>query len=83
MPVPSELKDIDIDSEYDDYAEAFVNLVTVDVEEYAKVHFEKSVRKNLTIPKWLNDIAVNENINFSQVLQNALMEQLDLSKSSR
>lgn len=30
---------------------AFVNIVTVDVEEYAKVHFEKSVKKTLTIPE--------------------------------
>ena len=33
---------------------AFVNIVTVDVAEYAKVHFEKSVKKTLTIPAWLN-----------------------------
>ena len=79
LPAPSDIKSIDVNSEYDDYEEAFANLVTVDVEEYAKVHFEKSIRKNLTIPKWLNDVAVHENINFSQVLQNALMEQLDLS----
>ena len=28
----------------------FINIVTVDVAEYAKVHFEKSVKKTLTIP---------------------------------
>ena len=30
--------------------ESFVNMVTVDVAEYAKTHFEKSVKKTLTIP---------------------------------
>ena len=39
-----------------DYTEAFANLVSVDVAEYAKVHFEKSVKKTLTIPAWLNKL---------------------------
>lgn len=57
---------------------AFVNIVTVDVEEYSKVHFEKSVKKTLTIPAWLNKAALEQNINFSQVLQDALKSQLHL-----
>lgn len=52
--------------------ESFVNIVTVDVEEYAKKHFERSVRKTLTIPAWLNDAALARNVNFSQVLLEAL-----------
>lgn len=56
--------------------EAFVNMVTVDVAEYAKAHFEKSVKKTLTIPAWLNTAALEQNVNFSQVLQDALKAQL-------
>lgn len=59
--------------------EAFVNIVTVDVAEYAKTHFEKSVKKTLTIPAWLNKAALEQNINFSQVLQDALKAQIHLS----
>lgn len=59
-------------------SEAFVNMVTVDVAEYAKAHFEKSVKKNLTIPAWLNNAALEHNINFSQVLQEALKERLHI-----
>jgi hypothetical protein len=55
---------------------AFVNIVTVDVAEYAKVHFEKSVKKTLTIPAWLNERALAMNINFSQVLQEALLNKI-------
>ena len=44
---------------------AFANIVTVDVAEYAKTHFEKSVKKTLTIPAWLNTAALEQNINFS------------------
>ncbi len=62
--------------EYDDYEEAFVNMVTVDVAEYAKTHFEKAVKKMLTIPKCLNDRAEREHVNFSQLLQAALRQKL-------
>lgn len=58
--------------------EAFVNIITVDVAEYAKTHFEKSVKKTLTIPAWLNKAALEQNINFSQVLQDALKTQLHI-----
>ena len=56
--------------------ETFVNLITVDVEEYAKRHFEKSVKKTLSLPAWLNEAALREHLNFSQVLQDALKERL-------
>ncbi len=58
--------------------EAIVNMVSVDVDEYAKIHFEKSVKKTLTIPAWLNKAALEQNINFSQVLQEALKERLNI-----
>jgi predicted RNase H-like HicB family nuclease len=78
VPKPPKMEDIDIDAEYDEYETAFVNMVTVDVDEYAKKHFE--VQKTLTIPLWLNDLAVKEGVNFSQVLQKALIEQLHLAE---
>lgn len=56
--------------------EAFVNMVSVDVAAYAKQHFEKSVRKTLTIPAWLNAAALEMDINFSQVLQEALLAKV-------
>lgn len=56
--------------------EFFVNFVSVDVEEYAKAHFNKSIKKTLSIPEWLNREALAKGINFSQVLQEALMNKL-------
>jgi predicted RNase H-like HicB family nuclease len=80
IPPPSKISDIspeevakELDSDPDG---CFVNMVSVDVEEYVKKHFEKSVKKTLTIPAWLNSLALENNINFSQVLQKALREQL-------
>ena len=53
-------------------SETFVNMVAVDVKE----HFDKSVSKTLTIRVWLNTAAVEININFSQVLQEALLAKV-------
>ena len=39
VPAAPDMDKIDIDAEYNDYESAFVNMVTVDVDEYAKKHF--------------------------------------------
>lgn len=79
-PQPSTMENIslaDIAGELEiEPGEAFVNMITVDVAEYAKSHFEKSVKKTLTIPAWLNTAAMDQGINFSQVLQDALKAKL-------
>ena len=78
-PAAPAIESIDVNAEYDEYESAFVNMVAVDVEEYARKHFEKSVKKTLTIPAWLNDLAIENNVNFSQVLQSALKTQLHVN----
>ena len=50
----------------------FVNLLALDMDAYTEKYGEKAVRKNLTIPAWLNTFAENNGINFSEVLQDAL-----------
>lgn len=40
------------------------------------IPFDKSVRKTLTIPAWLNTAALEMDINFSQVLQEALLAKV-------
>ncbi|MBR5000833.1 MAG: type II toxin-antitoxin system HicB family antitoxin [Firmicutes bacterium] len=81
-PVPSDINEIDPEKVAEDlefnYETAFMNMVTVDVAAYAKIHFEKAVKKTLTIPAWLNKAAIEREINFSQVLQEALKEKLNL-----
>lgn len=39
---------------------------------------QKAVKKTLTIPYWLNELAMKENVNFSAVLQNALKRELKI-----
>ena len=53
-----------------------VSFVTVNLEEHKKKYETKSVKKTLSIPAWLNTLAEKENVNFSQILQKALMETL-------
>ncbi|APC46477.1 MULTISPECIES: type II toxin-antitoxin system HicB family antitoxin [Aeribacillus] len=36
----------------------------------------KAVKKTLTIPKWLDDLAKEHNVNYSQILQDALKKHL-------
>ncbi len=50
----------------------FVSILVLDMDAYAEKYGEKSVRKNLTIPAWLNTFAEENHINFSQVLKDSL-----------
>ena len=82
IPASSSLADIDpvaVSREIsadEPVGDAFVNIVSVDVEVYARTHFNKSVRKTLTIPAWLNAAALEQGINFSQTLQEALLAKI-------
>ena len=50
----------------------FVSAVVLDMDAYAEKYGNRAVRKNLTIPAWLNTFAEKQNVNFSQVLTDAL-----------
>lgn len=80
LPIPSKIDDIhpiDIANTIGfDGKDSFINLISVDLEDYAKTHFNKSVKKTLTIPEWLNREVTKKNINFSKVLQEALIAKL-------
>ena len=50
----------------------FVSYVVLDIDAYAEKYGDKAIRKNLTIPAWLNTFGEQQHLNFSQVLQDAL-----------
>jgi len=52
----------------------FVSMLVLDMDVYAEKYGNKAVRKNLTIPAWLNTFAESNHVNFSQVLQESLTE---------
>ena len=60
-------------------APQFVNLVKADTEAYRRATDNRSVRKNLTIPAWLNNQAEAAHLNFSGILQEALKEHLKIT----
>lgn len=57
----------------------FVTLISCDTIAYRKFYDSKAVKKTLSIPSWLNDMAERANINFSGTLQEALKQQLHIN----
>ena len=56
----------------------FVTLISCDTNEYRRTHDNRAVKKTLSIPSWLNEMAERAGVNFSAVLQNALKQQLNI-----
>ena len=68
IPSPSNPKSIAVsDGE-------FLVVIEFDMLSYRKRNSTAYVRKNVTIPEWLNEAALSMNVNFSQVLQDALIK---------
>ena len=60
------------------YVEKFKSYVFVDVNKFSKKWETKLIKKTLNIPKWLNTIALENNINFSETLKEALLTKLNI-----
>ena len=60
--------------------DGMVVIIGVDMVAYQKKHNSRAVKKTLSIPEWLNEEAVSMGVNFSQVLQEALMSKLNISR---
>ena len=73
LPDASDLKNISCEDG------EIATLVDVDIDAYRRRLDNKVVRKNLTLPSWLNEQAEAANINFSQLLQRAIKQELELS----
>jgi hypothetical protein len=61
-----------------DAEDGFLVVVEFDMAEYRRKHCSRAVKKTLSIPEWLNEAAMRQNINFSQVLQEALMQKMNM-----
>ncbi|MCM1143981.1 MAG: type II toxin-antitoxin system HicB family antitoxin [Blautia sp.] len=72
IPVPTPLADLEVQSN-----ERAV-LVDVYMPSIRQAHINRSVNRTVTLPAWLNAFALEHNVNFSQVLQDALKEQFHL-----
>lgn len=82
VPEPSEIADIDIQKgTFAEDGKSFVSLVDVDFLAYRSRLDNKTVRRNVTLPNWLNREAEEAHLNVSRVLQEALMSKLGVTKS--
>ena len=73
LPKPSKIEKIKKDKN------DFVVMVEFDPVKYLEQNSNKAVKKTLTIPNWLNVIAEKNKINFSQILQKAIRQELNIN----
>ena len=64
------------DAEFD-FSDGILTFVDVDCELYRNKIRNRAVKKNCTIPFWLSEEAERRGINFSKVLQEALLQKLE------
>ena len=73
LPAPTDI------SKLSQKSGAIITLVDVDFIDYRRKNDTRSVKKNCTLPGWLNYEAEKANINFSALLQNAVKDYLHLT----
>lgn len=66
IPSASDIKNITTE-------DGFTSMVTAGIDTYKNT---KSVKKTLTIPEWINNRAISMDINFSRVLQDGLIREI-------
>lgn len=74
IPAPTEPDHITLSND------SYLVIVEFDLLDYRIKHSSEPVKKTLSIPRWLNEEAIRQGINFSAILQNALKEQLGISE---
>lgn len=72
IPIASKIAQVKTDGN------EFVTLISCDTLVYRRFYDNKAVKKTLSIPSWLNDMAERAGVNFSGVLQEALKQQLHI-----
>ena len=79
IPEPTDIKNIDISKgEFYNLGKSFVSIVDTDIIEYRRKVDTKPVRRNVSLPSWLNYEVNEAGINVSRVLQEALIEKLNI-----
>jgi predicted RNase H-like HicB family nuclease len=74
LPTPTALAEVQ-----KEHATDILTLVDVDFTEYRRKNDMRAVKKNCTIPSWLNFEAEKAGVNFSAILQTALKQELQIA----
>lgn len=81
IPAPRDVYDVDlVHAAFTREGESYISLVDVDYQIYRQNIDNKAVRRNVTLPNWLNQEAEKAHLNVSKVLQEALMNTLHISQ---
>ena len=68
FPAASTLEDIKTDGD------SFVSLLVLDMNAYAEQYGTKAVRRNITIPAWLDTYVQKNHLSLSKVVQDSLLD---------
>lgn len=81
IPQATDIRKIDVNTgTFFDAGKSIVSLVDIDFDAYRRKNDMKAVRRNVTLPNWLNTAAEAAHINVSKLLQDALVEKLGVSR---
>ena len=58
----------------------FISFLSIDLNVYREKFSNKTIKKTLALPAWLNTMALENNINFSETLKEALFLKLNIDK---
>lgn len=80
IPVAKRIDEINLkESPFFDNGKSFSSLVDVDLAAFRLREKSKSVRRNITLPQWLDDMAASAKLNVSAIAQNALKKELGIA----
>ena len=77
IPAPSKITDLKPESNQ------YIVMIEVRMVPYRDKMRNKAVNKTVTIPRWLDDLAVENGVNFSHVLQDALKNYLGVDNQKQ
>lgn len=81
IPEPSKITDLNIDTGvFSDEGETMISYVDIDSTLYRRQIDMKTVRRNVSLPSWLNNAAESAGVNVSNILQEALISTLKLER---
>ena len=79
VPEGKKIGEIDLKaSPFFEDGKTFVSLVDVDLDAFRRQKKSRSVRRNITLPQWLDDMASAAKLNVSAIAQGALKKELGI-----
>lgn len=82
IPQSSSVEQLDVSQgTFSEDGQTVISLVDIDSEEYRRKIDTKMVRRNVTLPSWLNYEAETAGLNVSRVLQEALKNTLGVTRT--